>query len=109
MGVLAWSGPVDAQVADNDVRCLTVAKFFAATEKDPMRKQLAVASAFFYLGRVDARLSEAQLKAQISGPHALIKQAEVGTLMTACAKRVQITQNMLMGLGQAAASPPSKK
>ena len=109
MGVLFWTAAASAQVPDNDVRCLTVSKFFAANEKDPRKKQLSVVSAFFYLGRIDARLSVGQLKAQLAAPGALIKQAEAGSLMNACAKKVQETQRSLLAIGQAVGAPQSKK
>ena len=102
---LIWIAPVSAQGPDNDVRCLTTSKFFAATEKDPQKKQLAVASAFFFLGRIDARLSPAQIKAQLVAPGALIKQSEAGSIMNACAKKVQVTQRSLQAIG----APQSKK
>ena len=109
MSALILTAPASAQPADNDVRCLTVSKFFAATEKDPGRKQLSVASAFFYLGRIDARLSPAQLKAQLTAPSALIKQAEAASIMNACAKKLQATQRSLQVLGQAVGTPQSKR
>jgi hypothetical protein len=109
MGALLSTTPASAQAADNDVRCLTASKFFAATEKDPGRKQLSVASAFFYLGRIDARLTPAQLKAQLTAPGSLIKQSEAGAIMTACARKLQATQRSLQVLGQAVGAPQSKK
>ena len=109
IGLSIWAASVGAQAADNDVRCLATSKLFAATEKDPMRKQLAVASAFYYLGRLEARLLPAELKAQLAEPSALVKQADAGALMTACAKRVQGSQRSLMAIGQALGSPRSKK
>jgi hypothetical protein len=109
MSALISTGPASAQPPDSDVRCLTASKFFAATEKDPGRKQLSVASAFFYLGRIDARLSPAQLKAQLAAPSALIKQAEVASIMNACAKKLQATQRSLQVLGQAGGAPQSRK
>lgn len=109
MSIFAWAGPAGAQAVDPDVRCLTVSKFFAATEKDPGRKQLAIASAFFFLGRIDARLSPAQLKAKLGNPSALIQQKDAGQLMTACAKRVQISQQALMTMGRALTGSQLKK
>ena len=109
MSALNWTAPASAQGPDNDVRCLTTSKFFASTEKDPQKKQLAVASAFFFLGRIDARLSPAQIKAQLVAPGALIKQSEAGALMNDCAKRVQLSQRSLMMIGQTITSRPGKK
>jgi hypothetical protein len=109
MGAWITTTPANAKAADNDVRCLTVSKFFAATEKDPRRKQLSVASAFFYLGRIDARLSPTQLKAELAAPSALIKQAEAAAIMNLCAKKLQVTQRSLQVLGQAVGNAQSKK
>lgn len=106
---LVWGGPAYAQAADNDVRCLTVSKFYAATEKDPRRREHARAMAFFFLGRIDARLSPVQLKSQLGAPSALIKQSEAGELRRACAKKVKTSQDSLLRLGQSVAGLPAKK
>jgi hypothetical protein len=109
ISVLVWGGPAGAQAADNDVRCLTVSKFFAATEKDPRRREHARAMAFFFLGRIDARLPPAQLKSQLGAPSALIKQSGASELRIACAKRVQTSQDALLRLGQSVGGSPAKK
>ena len=97
-----WAVPLAAQGADPDVQCLTLSKFFAANEKDATKKLLATASTFFYLGRVDARLSADQLKLLISAPSGQIKKTDAGGLMTACAKRLQGRQQALMSVGRPA-------
>lgn len=104
MSTCVWIGPANAQGTDPDVRCMTVSKFFAKFEKDPARKQLSVASAFFFLGRIDARLSPDQLKAQIAAPGVTIKKTEASQLMTGCARKVQSTQQSLMNMGHAAST-----
>ena len=97
-----WAVPSVAEGADPDVQCLTLSKFFAANEKDPTKKLLATASTFFFLGRVDARLSADQLKSLISAPSGQIKKTEAGGLMTACAKRLQGREQALMSVGRPA-------
>lgn len=103
-----WAAPSAAQAADPDVQCLTLSKFFAANEKDPPKKLLATASTFFFLGRVDARLSAEQLKSLISAPSGQIKKTEAGGLMTICAKRLQARQQALFGVGRPAMSGMGK-
>ena len=109
MSICAAAGTAGAQTVETDVRCVTVSKFFANIEKDPAKKQLAFASAFFFLGRIDARLSPDQLKTQIALPGATIKKTEAGELMTFCAKKLKSSEQSLMNMGHAPPSPFPKK
>ena len=109
INMLTWAGPASAQAADNDVRCLTVSKFFAATEKDPRRREHAQAIAFFFLGRIDARLSASQLKERLGAASALIKQSDAGTLRKACAKKVEEVQRSLFIIGKSLAGVDSRR
>lgn len=107
--VCVWAGPAQAQSTDPDVRCLTVSKFFAKFDQDPRKRQMSVASAFFYLGRIDAKLSTDQLKAQIATPGAAIKKTEASQLMMVCARKIQSVQQSLMNMGRATTTLPLKK
>jgi len=57
--------PAWAQTPDQDVRCLLASNVFATQEKDATKKQIAQTAALFYMGRLDARLSIAELKSRI--------------------------------------------
>ena len=108
-GALTLASAASAQPVDPDLRCFALSNAFASLEKDPLKKQLAVASTFFFLGRIDGKLSPAQIIAQLSSPAASLKQAEAGPLMNACAKRVQEAQRALMTTGRAVPAPQPKK
>jgi len=99
--------PASAQSATDDVRCLIASNVFAGAEKDPQKKQLAVYSRFFYLGRVDARLSQDQLKAQIVALSKALNPQALGQAMTDCARRLQGKEMQMQEIGkQLAAMAP---
>lgn len=110
LSFLAVAVPASAQTSESDVRCLIVSKFYAANEKDPAKKQLSILSAFFYLGRIDARMTVDQLKAQAAAPSGQIKAADAGPIMTECAKKLQISEKTMMNVQPAtpAATAPKK-
>lgn len=83
------SVPAAAQGADEDVRCLLASNLFTKAEKDPTKREIAVLSSYFYLGRVDGRLSGAQLGAAMKAQAPTITPDRAGAIMTACAKRMQ--------------------
>lgn len=105
---LVAAAPAAAQAADADVRCLLAANVFARAEKDPVKKELAVATGLFFSGRADARLSPAQLKAAIQSQGKALTTETVAQVMTACAKGFQDKQRGLQAIGRqiAAARPP---
>jgi hypothetical protein len=86
---LMASAPASAQTADEDVRCLLASNLFVGSEKDPAKRQVAVLSSYFYLGRVDGRLSGPQLAAALKAQSRTITAANAGPTMTGCAKRLQ--------------------
>lgn len=101
--------PARSEIANTDVRCLAVSKMFASIEKDPAKKQIVVASVFFYLGRIDATLSPNQLKAQATDPGGGIKKTELGDLMTFCARKMISSQQVLLNMGRPPASTFPRK
>ncbi len=82
------AAPLAAQSVDDDVRCLLASNFFARTEKNPQQKQLAMASAAFYLGRLDARISNEQLNSAAMAQAKTMTAPSLGPVMTNCAKRL---------------------
>lgn len=97
-----------AQVADQDMKCLLAANAFSSQEKDPQKKQLAMAAGMFFSGRVDARLSPAQIKAQILTLNKTLKPADLGPLMDGCARQFIAKQQALQTIGKSiAASLPA--
>ena len=101
---LALTGaPAVAQTANDDVKCLLAANLFVKGEKDQARHQVAVLSSYYYLGRVDARLSGAQLSAALKAMAPTITPQTAGPTMTACAKRVQSATMAIQTLGKSIA------
>lgn len=97
---LATSAPAFAQPADQDVRCLLASNLFVRAEKDPARRQIAVLSSYFYLGRVDGRLPGPALTAALKAQSAAINPANAGPIMTECAKRLQSAGVAIQMLGR---------
>jgi hypothetical protein len=114
LAAMGLATPVAAQSVDDDVRCLLASNFFAKTEKDPQKKQLAVSAAAFYLGRLDVRMSNDQLKNAALAQAKTLTGTSVSPLMNNCAKRVVLKDAALRGTGpkpgapQPAAPQPAK-
>jgi hypothetical protein len=114
LAAMGLAAPVLAQSVDSDVRCLLAANVFARQEKDPARKQLAAAASVFYLGRLDARISNEQLKAAVLAQAKAMPAASLGPTMTDCAKHLQqkgLALNTLAASGPTPplAAPPKRK
>lgn len=92
--------PGIAQAADEDVRCLLASNLFVKNEQDQGKRQVALMSAYFYLGRVDGRLSSAQLATELKAEAAQISTETVGATMTACARRMQSAGTAIQVLGK---------
>lgn len=88
LAALAVAAPVAAQSVDNDVRCLLAANVFARAEKDAAKRQISMAASVFYLGRLDARISNEQLKAAVLAQAKAMPASTLGPTMTACVKRL---------------------
>jgi hypothetical protein len=88
LAAFAAAAPVAAQTVDSDVRCLLAANVFARAEKDPAKKQLSMAASVFYLGRLDARISNEQLKNAVQAAAKTMPASSLGPTMTSCAKRL---------------------
>lgn len=88
LAAFAVAAPVAAQSVDDDVRCLLAANFFARAEKDAAKRQISVAAQIFYLGRLDARISNEQLKAATQAQAKTMSGSSVAPIMTACVKRL---------------------
>lgn len=86
------SSAAPAQGVDSDVRCLLVSNVFATKETDAPRKQLAAIAVAFYLGRVDARLQPAQVRASVVAIGKEKIGVDIGRTMTNCAKAMQAKQ-----------------
>lgn len=103
--------PVMAQSVDDDVRCVLASNFFGHAAKDPQQQKIAQASAAFYLGRLDARISTQQLvSAEMTQAKTMTKDS-LAPIMNACAKRFfqkGIAQRALAGAATGKPAPPAK-
>jgi hypothetical protein len=108
LGCAGISLPAGAQTTEQDVRCLLASNVFAATEKDATKKQVATASALFYLGRLDARMTLPQLKAQILAQGKTLTGKTVGDVMNVCARELQAKQRAVQAMGQEIAKSQKK-
>ena len=101
--------PAIAQSADQDVRCLLASNIFATQEKDPAKKQMSIGAAFFYLGRLGARVSPAQLKTQIIAQGKTLNAQTAGPLMTSCVREIGAKQQMMQAVGKELQAGEPKK
>lgn len=106
LAAIGITTPVVAQSIDSDVRCLLAANVFARQEKDPARKQIAAAASVFYLGRLDARISNEQLKTAVLAQAKIMPAASLGPTMTDCAKHLQQKGLALNTLAAQGPTPP---
>ena len=108
---LALAGaPAAAQTADDDVKCLLASNLFTRAEKDPAKNKVAVLASYFYLGRVDARLSGQQLAAALQKQAGALTPQTAGPIMTACAKRLQGAGMAIQAVGKGlSGTPPQPK
>jgi hypothetical protein len=89
VAAMGLAAPAAAQSVDDDVRCLLASNFFARTEKDPTKRQLAISSSAYYLGRLDARISNEQLKNAVTAQAKTMTAASVAPAMNDCARRLK--------------------
>lgn len=108
IAALLLAAPALAQAADADVRCMMAGNVFGKAEKDPAKKQLALATGLFFSGRADARLSPAQLKAAILAQGKALTTENVADAMTVCARTFQAKQRGLVTIGQQIAGSQPK-
>lgn len=106
--MLAGAGGT-ARAADEDVRCLLASNIFAKAEQEPAKRQIAMLSAYFYLGRIDARMHGNALAAALKAEAGTLTAETVGATMTACAKKVQSAGTAIRLMGQGLQKSPSPK
>ena len=106
--LLATSGAASAQSA-NDARCILLSSAFAKQNKDANAQKLAEAAFYFYLGRIGASATPAQLKALFDQQAKTLSDTTAGGLMNACAKEFQSKVELINSLaGPPAAAAPKK-
>lgn len=89
LAAIGMGAPAAAQNSDGDVRCLLASNAFAQRETEPAKKQLAMVASAFYLGRLDARISNDQLKNAVQAQAKAMSFASLAPTMNDCVKRLQ--------------------
>jgi hypothetical protein len=86
-----------AQTITDDARCLFLSNAFASQATDPARRQLAVSTGAFFLGRLDGRASPAAIRGAFNANGALtVVQAKA--MMNACVARASRADTQMRGL-----------
>lgn len=104
----ALAAQATAQNADQDVRCLMASNTFARVEKDAGKQRAAAESLVFYLGRLDGRVTPAQLKARLLAQGKQLTPATLGPIMDACVRRLGQSQAALQAIGRELAPAKGK-
>src|ERR1041385_9448864 len=104
--LLMTSGAAAAQSA-TDAQCILLSNVFAQAAKTPEAQKAAQASFYFYLGRIGAQATAAQLKTLFDAQGKTITDAKAAEMMNACVKTVETRVDLLQSLAPQAA--PAKK
>lgn len=97
--MMMTTAPTAAQAPADDMKCMLASNLFVKAEKDASKRQVAVLASYYYLGRVDARMSGAQLSAAMKAQAPSITPQTAGPIMTACAKRLQSAGMAIQTIG----------
>jgi hypothetical protein len=105
--LLATSGAAAAQSA-SDARCILLSSAFAKQNQDANAQKLAEATFYFYLGRIGASATPAQLKTLFESQGKTLSDATAGEGMNTCVKDFQSKVQMLQNLAGPAEQPTKK-
>lgn len=86
-GLLPLAAPAPAQTP-SDVRCLMVSNLFANSGQGAKVTEMAEAGKYFYLGLVQGRFTDPQLKAAIAAELKSLEGVQAGPIMRQCMQRV---------------------
>lgn len=75
-------------ISSDDVKCLVLSSAFGAKGSTEEAKKVAQSAAFFYMGRIDGRLTDAQIRTAVALEQKALKAASAGVAMKACAKKM---------------------
>ena len=91
--------PLYAQDTGGDVKCLMASNVFASAATDGKGREAAVRTRFYYLGRVEARLTQAQVKAALAAQGKTFDMAAAATTMNACVQRLDAVARSMQAIG----------
>jgi hypothetical protein len=101
--LLMTGGAASAQSA-SDAQCFILSNALAQQAKNADDQKAAEVSIYFYLGRIGAQETAAQLKTLLDAQAKTITQANAGTLMNGCIKNVQDKMQLVQSL-----APPQQQ
>jgi hypothetical protein len=96
--LLTTAAAASAQNA-TDARCILLSNAYAKAAKDANAQKLAEATFYFYLGRIGAQTTPAQLKALFDQQSKGLTDATAGGLMDSCAKELQARVQLINSVG----------
>lgn len=106
--LLTTSAAASAQSA-TDARCIVLSSAFGKESSDTNAQKLAEATFYFYLGRIGATTTAAQLKALVDQQTKTITEAAAPGLMNDCVKGFQTKMQLIQSLAPKEPTPPPKK
>jgi hypothetical protein len=99
VAILSVSTDTSAQNISN-VGCLLASNMVAQKVKEPKAKQVAEASAYYYLGRLDPAVTPEQLRQAFMREQKALMGKNAGVLMRACVGRIQERAAMVQRVSQ---------
>jgi hypothetical protein len=91
------SAQTSARTVTDDARCLFLSNAFATQATDPARRQLAVSTGAFFLGRLDGKASPAAIRGAFNANGSLtVVQAKA--MMNACVARANLADTQMRSL-----------
>ena len=85
----AAAPPASAPGVNKNIRCLMLSNLYAKSAKDDRGRQAAAETRLFYLGRVDDRMTDAQLEAAMLAAGKAITPDTAGAEMDKCAQLLE--------------------
>ena len=96
----AVAAPAQTAPADANIRCFLVSNMFAKAAKDAKGQQIAAFVRFYNLGQMQAKLSPAQIKAQVAVIGKSISPASAADIMNSCAGDLEGADKAIEAIGQ---------
>jgi hypothetical protein len=100
IAALGASAPALSAPGDANVRCFLVSNIFAKAAKDAKGQQVAAFVRFYNLGQMQAKLSPAQIKAQIVTVGKTLTDKSAAEAMNACARNLEAADKSIETIGQ---------
>ncbi|HEX5239264.1 MAG TPA: hypothetical protein VFW39_12480 [Sphingomicrobium sp.] len=96
---LLMTGAAASAQSASDARCILLSNAFAQQAKTGDAQKLAEASFYFYLGRISANATAAQIKTLFDQQAKSVTDATAGGIMDSCAKEFKAKVDLVESLG----------